>query len=330
MSFKPRNLGKRLVRRLGDFAVGVLCKYAPQRSLHAAFARRGFHLIPRHYHVPIPDEQDLADASLRTPSEMRGVAIDEAKTLALLDEVIGPRAEEFRKRFALQADGDPRKFHLLNGAFMAVDAHVYWALLRHHKPRQVIEVGGGQSTLLAAAALQANADEGRPGKLTVIEPYPNPVLQAGFPGLDELVVQRLQDVPLERFTALGPGDVLFIDSTHVLRPGGDVQRVFCEILPRLGPGVLVHVHDICLPGHYPTVYFDNHWYWNEQYLLQAFLAFNSRFEVVWPGAYLTHHHPERVRAVLPELDAMQKVYPQSDASSFWMQVVQPGSGPCAS
>jgi hypothetical protein len=96
---------------------------------------------------------------------------------------------------------------------------------------------------------------------------------------------------------------------------------YCEILPRLAPGVLVHIHDISLPKPYPDVYLKQHRYWNEQYLLQAFLTFNPKFEVIWAGNYMMIQQPERLREqFLPEYDHMRAKFPQSEPSAFWMRV----------
>src|SRR5262249_32581609 len=108
--------------------------------------------------------------------------------------------------------------------------------------------------------------------------------------------------------------------THVLRPGGDVQLEYCELLPRLKPGVLVHIHDISLPKPYTDFYFKNHLYWNEQYLLQAFLTYNSRVEVLWPGTYMFMKHPVRLTKVWPELKATRDKFPLAEPSSFWLRV----------
>jgi hypothetical protein len=108
----------------------------------------------------------------------------------------------------------------------------------------------------------------------------------------------------------------------VLRAGSDVWYEYCEILPRLAPGVLVHLHDIGLPSHYPQIYFERHWYWNEQYLLQAFLTFNSRFRVLWAGSYMHIKQPEVMRAVFsPEFEQMQAAFPGATGASWWLQVV---------
>jgi hypothetical protein len=105
----------------------------------------------------------------------------------------------------------------------------------------------------------------------------------------------VQDVPLDEFTRLEDGDVLFIDTSHVVKTGGDVQYEFLEVLPRLQKGVIVHIHDIYLPAEYPKEWvLDGLTFWSEQYVLQAFLAFNSAFEVVLGGQYLHLYHPDRL------------------------------------
>ena len=105
-----------------------------------------------------------------------------------------------------------------------------------------------------------------------------------------------------------------------MREGNDVQLEYLELLPRLQEGVLVQIHDISLPKRYPRVYFDSGMYWNEQYLLQAFLAFNRRFEILWPGNYMMTRFETEMLSVFPEIEAMCRVFPSSEPSAFWMQV----------
>lgn len=311
------------VAELADVAPRMaeyLAKATHANEAYPYFAQHGFHLLRKHYYLPIPEPEDLKEPFAAQPSELVGVDMNPQGALTFLRSVVAPVMNDFRKLFPLKSTGDPSAFHLINGSYMAVDAHVYHALIRHYRPKRIIEIGGGASTLLAATtSIQCLHEDARP-KITAIEPYPSAFLAQGFPGLTELIPKRLQETPMELFTSLEANDILFIDSTHVLRPGGDVHLEYLEILPRLRPGVLVHVHDVCLPMPYPSVYAGYHWYWNEQYLLQAFLAYNSRFEVLWPGAYMTHHHFTEVTKVIPELNDMRAVYPQSDASAFWMRV----------
>jgi hypothetical protein len=290
-------------------------------ALRASLDRRGYLLLRKHYFLPIPNEQDRASAFAQGGSELPGVALDVDGALGFLDNVVVPTLDEFRASFGFQPDANGR-FALLNGSFMAIDAHVFWGVLRTLRPRRVVEVGAGASSLLALEALARNRAEGHPAVLTSIDPFPLPHLSSLHVELESftLVESRVQDVSLETLTALDDGDVLFIDSTHVLKEGGDVHYLYGEVLPRLGEGVLVHVHDVSLPRPYPRSYADQDIFWNEQYLLQAFLVFNSHFEVLWPGNWVTLRAAERVQALFPELEAMRRTYPESEPTSFWMRV----------
>ncbi len=326
-------LARRAARRLAHGSAVLSAKWtarvlsrwpdpAPEQAARAAFAGCGFHLLRKHYYLPIPEEADLAGFQERL-SELPGLEMNDGGALGLLETVFPRYMDEFRAAVPLTAPpgAGPAAFHLINGSFMAVDAQVYYALIRHGKPRRIVEIGGGNSSLVAGMACARNrAEDGRAPRLTVVEPYPGEALRTGFPGLSDLVAAKVQDADPALFASLGAGDILFIDSSHVLRAGGDVLLEYLEILPRLAPGVLVHVHDVSLPKAYPRVYFDLGLYWNEQYLLQAFLAFNARFEVLWPGNYMMIRYPDRVVAVFPEYHAMRAAYPQSEPSSFWMRV----------
>jgi hypothetical protein len=286
-------------------------------SLFRMLERRGFYLLRKHYYLPIPDRRELEYAS---PTEMVGVDIDPLVALSLLDSVILPRKAEFAA-FPVEGPTPAHRFFLLNGVFMAIDGNVYHALVRHLRPVRIIEVGAGYSTLLASAAAAANVAEGaRRTEIVCIEPYPSDTLTSLGDAVT-VIREPVQRVPMDLFLSLGPGDILFIDSTHVLKSGGDVWYEYCEILPRLRSGVYVHVHDVSLPLPYPRTYFDQRLYWNEQYLLQAFLTYNSRVEVIWPGNYLMCTQRNRMAAAFsPEYEAMRGRFPSSEPTSFWFRV----------
>jgi len=180
----------------------------------------------------------------------------------------------------------------------------------------MIEVGSGYSTLLSLEALENNAKEGHPCRFTAIEPYPADFLRdPGLPGDVELLEQPLQKAPLELFTNLKSGDILFIDSSHVCKAGSDVRYMFSSILPALAPGVIIHIHDIFLPAEYPKCWIkDWHRFWNEQYLLQAFLSFNSAFEVLWAGSYMHHYHSDKLQEAFDSYDPAR-----SGPASFWIR-----------
>jgi len=324
-----RSFWKRLVMpfvrkntlRMADLMVRILAE-TPGNPAHDVFYNNGFHLLRKHYYLPIPEEMDLVDGFWEKTSDLAGVDMNAVGALGLLDNVFPRYMDEFRWKFPLYATDDRKKFYLINGGYMAVDAHVYYSFIRHFKPHRIVEIGAGNSTILAGiACLQNQSEGGGLPNLTAIEPYPWDMFVNGeCPGLTKLIQTRVQDVDMELFTSLEDGDILFIDSSHVLKSGGDVQMEYLEILPRLVPGVLVHIHDISLPRAYPSTYYENYLYWNEQYLLQSFLAFNYRFEVVWPGNYMMLNYPDRVNAVFPEFQTMRQYYPQSEPSAFWIRV----------
>lgn len=300
---------------------GLIRRPWSAEAARAVLSRRGFHLLRHHYYLPIPEAADCDNRFFASSSELVGVELDEDSALALLESAIAPTLAEFRSTFPIHPDPQRPGFHLINGNYMAVDAHVYYGLIRHFAPRRIVEIGSGNSTLVAAAAVAANRRDGRrQADLIAIEPFPGPALRTGLDGAGRLVESKVQEVPLGLFEELEAGDILFIDSSHCLRSGGDVQYEYLEILPRLGPGVLVHIHDISLPRPYPRTYFERQLYWNEQYLLQAFLAFNSRFEVLWPGALMMERHPDRITTLFPEVLTMRQHYPDATPTAFWMRV----------
>lgn len=288
-----------------------------QRGIKRLF----LYLLRKDYYLPIPQEEDYIFIK---ESKLVGIDMGETVALDLLENTINPYKGEFNE-FPLYKTQDPKQFYVINGSFMSIDSNVYYAFIRHYQPGRIVEVGSGNSTLLAAAAIGKNKNENskKTTNMVCIDPYPSEKVKGKTRnlGLDKLIIKKVQEVGLDFFKSLKKGDILFIDSTHTLRPGGDVWWLYCEVLPRLAPGVLIHVHDIELPKSYPEVYFDHGWYWTEQYLLQAFLAFNSRFEVIWPGSYMMAKYPKRMyKTFYPEYELERQKYPFAWPSSFWMRV----------
>jgi hypothetical protein len=244
---------------------------------------------------------------------MPGVDINEPFQLELLKKFYSAFSGEY-DRFP-KSSSNPHQFHFSQTMFQAVDAEILYCMIRHFRPRRMIEVGSGMSTLLAAQAIRRNQGEGYPCSLTAIEPYPRGFLREGLLGLTELLEIKVESMPLERFCALEANDILFIDSSHVVKIGSDVVYEFLELLPRLKAGVMVHFHDIFLPAEYPKSWvLEDLRFWNEQYLLQAFLAFNSAFEVMMAGSFLHLYHSEKLKAAFTSYDHAT-VWP----GSFWMR-----------
>lgn len=282
--------------------------------------QHGWHLTANHFYSTIPDTRELPDALWQRESELPGIDMRDQQQLAFLEDAVARFGDELNGLPRKQADADGGYF-VDNGAFESVDAEVLYATIRGAKPARVLEIGSGWSTLLSLRALEANRAEGSEGRLTAIEPYPHAFVRdaiATRPELAEMLDEQVQGLPLDLFSSLGEGDILFIDSSHVLRIGSDVQYEFLEILPRLRPGVLVHVHDIFLPGEYPRdwVFGPEHRFWNEQYLLQAYLIGNTRTEVAWGSNWMHRRHPEALEKAFASYDRDTR-FP----GSFWFRTL---------
>ena len=275
--------------------------------------RLGIHLTPNHYHFPIPDTSRLGEAIWTRASELPGLDMREPEQLVLLDRLATAYGPEWAEIPRTRAQ-NPNGFHLENSHFETVDAEIYYALVRERAPRRILEIGSGFSTRLALTALEKNREAGHAGAITLCDPRPPAWARAGSGGIDRIIASPVQKLPLGEFTALEQNDVFFVDSSHVLAIGSDVQFLFLEVLPRLRPGVLVHVHDIFFPEEYPRYWIRERLrFWNEQYLLQAFLAFNTGFRVVWASHWMAARHPERLARAIPSFG------PGKSPGSFWME-----------
>jgi hypothetical protein len=274
------------------------------------------------YYRPVPEAADLPPDHWEREVGMVGVEIDEAVVRGFVEGVVTPHLAEFRALHPLRSSARPGEgLWLLNGSYMAVDAQVLHGVVRALRPRRIVEIGSGASTRFIEAALRLNREAGAPPcRHLSVDPYPSPWLRGVDPSLVSVRTEKVQDVPLALFEELDRDDVLFIDSSHVVREGNDVLFEYMEVLPRLRPGVLVHVHDVSLPRRYPRVYFENRLYWTEQYLLKAYLTHNARVEVVWPGAYMDVRHPGYVEATFPEVRNMKAAFPSSEPTAFWYRV----------
>ena len=267
-----------------------------------------------HFYSPVPDTVRLAREPTRSrvwpavSPQLPGIDWREEQQVALLRELAAQPQIELPSASA----GDPTTYHTDNPMLGLQDAWMLQAMLRHFRPRRLIEIGGGWSSLLTARVNREHLDGGL--DFTCVEPYPSDFLTDELPGLARLLVMPVEDVPLDRFLALEAGDVLFIDSSHVIKTGNDVRFLYHEVLPRLASGVVVHVHDVFLPDDYPEDWVMVGRGWNEQYLLQSFLEFNSAFEVLAANCWLARSHHEIVRESIPGyIDARQ------GGGSFWMR-----------
>jgi predicted O-methyltransferase YrrM len=279
--------------------------------------RLGIHVIPNHFYYPVPDTRLLGDDLWTKPSDLVGIDMNDTAQRELLGGFAAEFHEEY-EQFPRQRTSSPHSFYLNNNRFESVDAEILYCMVRKFKPARIFEIGSGNSTCLSAQALLRNqAEDGKGAELIACEPYPNPVLRAGFPGLSELIPKRVQEIPLQEFSKLQRNDILFIDSSHVVSVGSDVQYEILEILPRLNPGTLIHFHDIFLPAEYPKAWvLGEYKFWSEQYLLQAFLAFNTKYEVIWAGSYMHFRHPDALADAFSSYQR-QQTWP----ASFWIRKI---------
>jgi len=281
--------------------------------------KQGFHVMPTCFTEPIPDTTKLKDDLWSKHSEMVGIDINERGSLNLLRLFSSSYKNEY-DALSKTKTSIPYEFYVFNGVFETVDAEIMWCMIRHLKPRRILEIGSGYSTMLAAHAVLANRkDGGRECDLTVIDPYPGDIVSAGFPGLSRVIRKGVEEVPLTAFSDLRENDILFIDSSHVVKIGSDVQYLYLEVLPRLNKGVVVHAHDIFLPAEYPREWVKRcHRFWNEQYVLQAFLAFNREFEVIWAGRHIHLNHQDELEKAFGSC----KKDGISTPGSFWFKRVR--------
>jgi hypothetical protein len=278
----------------------------------------GLHVIPKHYYEPVPDTKALPKALWQKKSALVGINMNERGQIDLLHGFQAKFKEEY-EAFPRNKTSVPYQYYVNNRKFEAVDGEILYCMIRHFKPHKIIEIGSGFSTYLSALAVQKiKQDTGQACELTAVEPYPSTVLKTGLPGLSKLIKAKVQDLPLRVFEALGENDILFIDSSHVLKIGSDVQFEYLDIFPSLKKGVLIHLHDIFLPAEYPQEWvLKKYKFWNEQYLLQAFLAFNRSFEVLWAASYMHLNHPDRLEEAFNSYRRDQR-WP----GSFWIRKTQ--------
>lgn len=296
----------KIVRRFGVWRMPVS---------KAIFNRVGIYPIRDHYYEPMYNYKKYLRCSLRDERSLPGIDLNEAGQLGWLGQ-FGYAAELARIPLDMSAD---RSFYYKNPNFSEGDAECLYSLIRLKKPRRIIEIGSGFSTMMAREAVAQNQreDAAYSCQHICIEPYEMRWLDT-VDGI-EVIRQKVEETDTSLFRQLEANDILFIDSSHVIRPQSDVLTEYLEILPILRPGVLIHIHDIFTPYDYL-----DHWLidevklWNEQYLLEAFLSCNPQFEVILALNFLSHRHPAKLAEKFPMLQGQVE---QIEPRSFWIRKV---------
>ena len=270
-----------------------------------------------HYYSPVCDPADLVQRRdeiwpAQVP-ECLGIDFDDESHRRVLEQWFPRFIGDYDYPEHGPEDNELQFYYTQNSQFSWLDSRALFVLMRALQPRRIIEVGSGYSSLLMADVNRRHFD----GAIDIrcVEPYPREFLTRGVPGIKEVIVERVQQVPLATFEALEANDILFIDSSHVGKTGSDVNYLFFEVLPRLKSGVVIHVHDIFLPAEYLQNWaIDENRSWNEQYLLRALLMYSTAFKPMFGCYYAWLRHQERVRIAL--------AHPKGRAfggGSFWLR-----------
>jgi hypothetical protein len=271
--------------------------------------------IRHHYYQPIFNFKDISGKIWDQEDQMAGVTVNIEEQISLLNEF--KYQIELKKIPVNISRSDEYSYYYDNYNYSSGDSEILYNIIRHFKPKRIIEIGSGFSTRMAKIALDYNREQGFYSEHICIEPYEMPWLDK----LESIKVIRtkVENVNLSAFSSLGENDILFIDSSHVIRTGGDVIAEYLHIIPNLNKGVLIHIHDIFLPYDYPKKWLQEYRrFWTEQYILQAFLSFNDHFKILLSPYYLSRNFSEVFAKACP-------VYandpPKLPVSSFWIQKI---------
>lgn len=286
----------------------LVMKVGPGKIDDTIFMQTGILPVPDHYYQPLINPRKHLTKSLRNDRELPGIDMNTTGQLSLLakfnynDELI---------KFPLEKTQDIA-FYYQNSSYESGDAEYLYNIIRHFKPKTLIEIGSGYSTLMAKNAIDKNKEDTTyTCRHICIEPYEQHWLEKT--GVT-LLRKKVETIEKGLFLELEANDILFIDSSHVIRPQGDVLFEFLELLPMLKPGVIIHVHDIFTPKDYPDEWIYTHKLWNEQYLLEAFLTCNEQFTIIGALNYLAHRHRAELAAKCPIFAGQTGREP----GSFWM------------
>ena len=267
--------------------------------------------IRNHFYEPLFDDRFISNP-LDKERHLPGIDFNIKSQINLLDQL--SFADELVSLNLKNKSKGIDSFYINNGSFESGDADFLYQMIRYIKPHKIVEIGSGDSTKIARLALKKNKKESLGEYEHIcIEPY-------GAPWLEELegtkiIRELVEDCKFDWANELKSGDLLFIDSSHVIRPQGDVLKEYLEIIPELKPGVFVHIHDIFTPRDYKKAWIvDEVKFWNEQYLLEALLTNTERYEVIAALNFLKNNYYEKVSQVCPYLTK------EREPASFYFRI----------
>ena len=267
---------------------------------------------PGHFYSPVPSLDDVRRREAEIfaiPRELPGVDLNEPGQLALLRAL----AEHYPSN-PYVGGTRPVRYTADNPNFAPAEAIALYCMILHRRPKRIIEVGCGYSSLVILDALDELGDPDV--VVTMIEPHAELLRSLLRPGDERRVTileRPLQEVRTDVFASLRDGDILFIDSTHVCKTDSDVTHALGRVLPSLAPGVSVHFHDIFWPFEYPRDWVYQGRAWNEAYALRAFLQYNTAFRIELFLSYLWYVQWEALESAMPLVAA--------NGSSLWLRRV---------
>ena len=274
---------------------------------------------PGHYYSPIVNPKLLKEREneiWNKNPKISGIDFNDDYHIKVLTEYFPKHISGYKYQEKAENVGSDSEFYTQNSQFSWLDSRTLFVLLNQWKPKRMIEVGSGFSSLLTAHVNHSLLDNSI--DFSCIEPFPREFLKKKIPGLNDVTIEKVENVDKAVFRALEAGDVLFIDSSHIAKTGSDVNFLFFEILPILKKGVRIHIHDIFLPHEY-----DKQWVlkenrsWNEQYLLRALLMYSDTFKVLFGCNNAHDKHPDLVAKALNLKNQLSL-----SGASFWIEKVK--------
>jgi hypothetical protein len=292
----------RLIRRIGGHVnKRSLSRFIASKSFHFFERYLKLHITPVDYYSPIPNTYELDPKIFEKIYDETGIDWNVSGQLDYLDKIFAKYSDEYTPT--------------ANIGLTLVDSFILYAMIRETKPKVMIEVGSGESTKISLQAIEMNEKEGEACIFYAVEPYPPDSLRQISKKHFKLIDKKVEEVSLD---LLITGDLLFIDSSHVFRIGNDVSYEILEIIPKLKKGAIIHWHDIMIPGNYWKDWVDKGtMFWNESYLLHAFLLFNDTFKIIWGSRYMQLNHGMEMRRRFHYFDPMEH-----RCTSFWVQRVK--------
>ena len=243
-------------------------------------------ILPDYYYIPVSNILDLnKDKSWQKKSDLNGIKIDLENQIKNIKKIILPFRDEYKNgeiyNEALKLNSGP--------GYGVIEAQALHGVIRYYSPKKIVEIGSGVSTHCMLSAGAKN--------ITCIEPYPSNFIKKNTK--IKLIKKKLQHCDIEIFENLSAGDFLFVDSTHTLKIGSDVSKIYLEIIPKLKPGVIIHIHDIFFPYNYSRDINNTMFQWLETQMLQALLIDNSKIEILFCMSHLHYKFSYVLKEIFP-------------------------------